>query len=278
MAEEEFKYDPEAEDNAKMVRLPFGLCKKYDIEIQKWWKPSNAWDALRGAGYIKNVKDEYKKYIQELKKKSAKISAQRVKRKKAQLASEEHTPLKDYQHQKGKIADAEKGKPMTFEEADSGKVNPNFSSFGLIGYRHNCQTCVAVYVARRKGYNVKALPNLNNKNIYALSYATNLAFVDKNGKHPEYMIKPPLKKTNQWMQGAFEEGKIYSCQFIYSHRRSGHIITVEKINGKIQFYDPQSNQKFEKLSRYGSISDIKYMNLSDCELDEGFCDKIMKKY
>ena len=29
-------------------RLPFGLCKKFGINIQDWWTPTDAWNALKG--------------------------------------------------------------------------------------------------------------------------------------------------------------------------------------------------------------------------------------
>ena len=48
--EEEFKYDPEAGERVKKLRLPFALCKKYGITIQDWWTPRDAWNALRRGG------------------------------------------------------------------------------------------------------------------------------------------------------------------------------------------------------------------------------------
>ena len=32
------------------TRLPFGLCRRYGIEIGKDWTPKDAWDALKGKG------------------------------------------------------------------------------------------------------------------------------------------------------------------------------------------------------------------------------------
>lgn len=69
---DDFKYDPEAEDNAKKYRLPFALCKAKGIEIKDWWTPTDAWAALRNGGYVADVSEEYEKYYRELKKKETK--------------------------------------------------------------------------------------------------------------------------------------------------------------------------------------------------------------
>ncbi len=45
MADEEFKYDPEAGEDNKKLRLPFALCKAKGIEIKDWWTPRDAWNA-----------------------------------------------------------------------------------------------------------------------------------------------------------------------------------------------------------------------------------------
>lgn len=290
MAEKKFKYDPEAgleQDNSriKMLRLPFALCKEYGIAIQDWWRPHDAWVALENNGYVQDVDEEYKNYIRELKKKEAKQARElrklHDKQVEAQEQNPEHIVDKDYQHKDGAIAGAVKGKPMTFDEADSGSVNPYIKSQWVdghyveyIGYHHNCQTCVATYIARRKGYDVRALPNLNNKNIYDLSYNTSLAYVDKNGKHPEREVKPHGMKTSVWLRN--KPNGIYSVEFSYTGKRSGHIITAEKTDNGVMFYDPQIDKKMEDLREYGSISNIKLMNLTNVDLDESFCDKIMK--
>lgn len=54
----------DAEEEEKPVnhgntRLPYGLCKKYGIEVQPGWTPHEAWEALEGKGV--SAKEEYKK-------------------------------------------------------------------------------------------------------------------------------------------------------------------------------------------------------------------------
>jgi len=276
---DDFEYDPEAEDNTKKYRLPFALCKANGIPTQDWWTPKDAWEALKNGGIVDDVDDEYKDYYRKLKRESAKKSYERRKLKTDQLRDPEHNPDKNYQHQTGRIAGVEKGKPMSFEEADNGKVNPNFGTG--VGYRHNCQTCVATYVARRQGYDVHALPNLNNKNIYNLSRRTNLAYYDANGNHPEYIPKPYYESVDTFMDRTIKQGDIYSVEFTYVGRTSGHIITVERgEDGNIRLYDPQTNETVKKdyIRQYFSrTKNIKLMNLTNCTMNEEFADSIMKK-
>lgn len=63
------RFDEEAEENnnnnvAKTgshgnTRLPFGLCKRYGIDVQNGWTPSDAWNALAEKGVT--PKEEYAK-------------------------------------------------------------------------------------------------------------------------------------------------------------------------------------------------------------------------
>ena len=52
---------------------------------------------------------------------------------------------------------------MSFKKANEGRVNPNYSPQNL-GYAMNCQTSVATFEARLRGYDIEALPfDANNK-------------------------------------------------------------------------------------------------------------------
>lgn len=196
--------------------------------------------------------------------------AERAKIKKAQLKDPEHNPDKSYVHQDGKIAGAAKGKPMAHEQADSGNVNPYFGT-EQIGYRTNCQTCVATFVARKLGYDVKALPNLNNKNIADLSHNVSLAYLDKDGNHP--------KQESSDGSLMSEPGKTYALRWAWKGRSSGHIVLMMNDGQGTYLYDPQTNTKYSGKAAYSFISrgyGFKKMDLTDCTIDEKFCDKIMK--
>jgi len=83
--ENDFQYDPEAEDNSKKYRLPFALCKANGIQTEDWWTPKDAWEALKHGGIVDDVSEEYKEYYRQLKKETSKKSNERTKLKKNQL-------------------------------------------------------------------------------------------------------------------------------------------------------------------------------------------------
>lgn len=284
MAEEkEFHYDPEAEENAKKFRLPFALCKANGIAIQDWWTPRDAWEALRRNGDIENVSDEYADYYRKLKKEQAKkrrkANKERNAIRRAQRKDPEHNPDPNYKHVDGQIAGAKKGREMTFEQADSGAVNPYYDT-EQIGYHTNCQTCVATFIARRRGYDVRALPNLDNRNIMQLSWNPLAIYKDKDGRPPIPVVKKYGVRTSTFIDEQVKEGRIYSVSVKWGGRNSGHIVTAERVNGIVQVYDPQTNSKYtgRMISAFfRRVSNVRVADLTDCEIDETYADKIMKR-
>lgn len=294
---EDFKHDDEKEGNSA-YRLPFGLCNKYGIAIQDWWTPKHAWEALRNGGFVDNVSEEYKEFYRKLKKDASKEgrkrSQRRTKLKEEQKRNPEHNPDYDYQHQDGAIAGVKQGEPMTFEKADNGNCNPYYeesikavkSGFreGAIGYRTNCATCVATYFARRQGYDVRALPNLDNMNIYLLSTDTTLAYIKQDGTRPQRVLNPYTeRKKQEFVEEQVQDGEIHAMEWTWKGKRSGHIVVVEKEAGKdIMVYDPQTNEKYstrEFFRQYGGKikrRTLELTNLTKCNIDEQFCDRIMK--
>ena len=287
---DEFKHDPE-DEKKRVLRLPFALCKQAGITIQDWWTPRDAWDALKYRGMVADPSEEMKDYFRELKKKASKESYEnrkaRNKAKKQQKKDPEHNPDPNYKHVKGAIAGVKRGKPMTFKEADSGHCNPffkqawnDYTQTGYIGYMTNCQTCVAAFIARRQGYDVRALPNLDNESIYRLSLNPMLAYVDKNGNHPT----PKAQKRGQgkigFLQSELQEGRTYGLWWENKRKRSGHIVTCGKKDGKIWIYDPQNNWHGEERAVLNYLSDGKNLRVADLtnvRMDERFCDKIFKR-
>ncbi len=191
----------------------------------------------------------------------------------------EHAPYMYYNYKKGYIADAGKGNPMTFAQADNGACNPYYNK--VEGYDDNCQTCVAVYVARRLGYNVRALPNFNNDDIRHLAGNTNRAYLDSDGWHPESDFET-TNKQSEFLEKTLKNGEIYSVSVRWKENNFGHVVVAEKdLQGKLFIYDPQNNKtyrgnaikEFFKRTQDG----IEYTNLTNVSMDEKFCDKVMKK-
>lgn len=155
-----------------------------------------------------------------------------------------------------KIAGVKRGLPMTRDEANHGKPNPNFNKGN--GYRINCQSCVVAYEARLRGYDVQALPNTKGSVLEKLSKQTNLAWIDPaTGKHPAYIFDDTattVKKFTEFVEKTVEKDKRYTLQFSWrGRRRSGHIISMDRTeDGVLRLYDPQIGKTYigENAVRY----------------------------
>lgn len=172
-------------------------------------------------------------------------------------AVEEFLERKKYSQSKT-IAGVKQGKPMSFKKANGGNVNPKFYTNNH-AYKSNCQTCIAAFEARLRGYNIEALP-YNAHNIYmtALGYNPALAYMDtKTGKTPDMLdgeVKRPRECEN-WLKARIKRGERYT--FIYKpiNSASAHIVEVSKnIIGGLKFYDPQNGKIYNKQL----LNDIAY--------------------
>lgn len=185
------------------------------------------------------------------------------------------------------IAGVKQGKAMSFKEANGGKVNPNFYSNNM-GYKSNCQTCIAAFEARLRGYKIEALP-YNPRNIYmtALGYNPALAYIDTKGNKTPDMLDGGVKRPRDcenWLKTRIKRGERYS--FIYKPIGSGsaHIVEVSKnLMGDLKFYDPQNGKTYNKQL----LKDIAYrehemgfspliFRVDDKELNTEFLNKMYK--
>lgn len=146
------------------------------------------------------------------------------------------------------------GNIMTFEEANELKGNINYGKDR--GYGINCQSCVVANELRRRGFNVTALPNTRGDCIPSkLSYRTEWAWIDPvTGLTPKKTKCGGIKTVDSWgriksktikelsaeLSEAIKEVGRYHIDFAWKGGRSGHIITLEKLeSGKVRLYDPQ---------------------------------------
>ena len=154
------------------------------------------------------------------------------------------------------IAGVKRGLPMTRDEANHGKPNPNLNKAN--GYKINCQSCVVAYEARLRGYDVQTLPNTKGSVLEKLSRQTNLAWIDPaTGKHPAYIFDDTattVKKFAEFVEKTVEKDKRYTLQFSWKgRRRSGHIISMDRTeDGVLRLYDPQIGKTYigENAVRY----------------------------
>jgi SPP1 gp7 family putative phage head morphogenesis protein len=160
------------------------------------------------------------------------------------------------------LGGVKRGNPMTRDDADGGKPNPNFNKGG--GYRTNCQSCVVGYEARLRGYNVQTLPNTKGSRLDILSRKTNLAWFDPTtGKHPEYIFDDAartVKKFADFLEQTVKAQNRYTLEFSWKgRRRSGHIISLDRDStGGLRLYDPQTGETYtgDEVKKY--LGRIKY--------------------
>lgn len=134
-------------------------------------------------------------------------------------------------------------RPMSFEEADNQRTNPNFVN-GL-EYRINCQCCVVSHELRMRGWDVEAIGNFREGVPFALANKTQLAWIDRATN-----AAPVLKHVtsdsskdviDKFVKAIKEPGRYHLGWEWRGKGGSGHIITYErKADGTGFFYDPQS--------------------------------------
>jgi hypothetical protein len=201
-----------------------------------------------------------------------------------------------------KLLDIKQGAPMTFEEANEMRGNPHYSE--AESYRINCQTCVVANELRRRGFPVEALANTKGSLLEELSLTPERAWVDANGNTPT-----PIRfgsnmttKSNPWngatwtkyekvystrkqLVQAFEsqinEDGRYHISWAWSNKKEGHIITLERINGVLRYYDPQNGEVIKDFVKYvDGISlkrGIEYYRVDNLMPNPDICSKILAK-
>lgn len=206
-------------------------------------------------------------------------------------ASSEFNPDKFIEKENITLAGVERGREMTFTEADSGHVNPNLEE--CEGFQCNCQTCVVVFEARLRGYDIEACPMKDGSNAMQLSEKTNLAWITPEGNHPDYIMNFDANSVDavyNFIDETVKPGERYTLEGVWKELfGTGHIISVFKENtGNLVFYDPQINQIYSKrfmkeeylpLMQKGNTEDtaIKLLRIDNLEIDTDFIDPIVRR-
>ena len=136
-------------------------------------------------------------------------------------------------------------KPMTFKEANGGKVNPNYGV--KRGADTNCQTCVAAYVTRRQGWDVVAKPRTKgNEAMEKLASEPWKIWRDPDSfKTVKVNTISPLSGHEAFMflENNIKQEEIHSL----AYRATGvkgqpinHVVNIERNKkGELFIYDPQ---------------------------------------
>ncbi|MDE6346375.1 MAG: minor capsid protein [Muribaculaceae bacterium] len=144
-----------------------------------------------------------------------------------------------------------KGKVMTYDQANKGKENPNFSKGG--GYRVNCQTCTVTHWLRRLGFNLQAKPNIKGSafdELKAQGITWEERFLNADGSKVDYdytfswqrrkkYAKMTAKRLQEYFTEKFSEDGVYE---IYCGWKGGsaHVFLADVSSGKVRYFDPQS--------------------------------------
>ncbi len=152
------------------------------------------------------------------------------------------------------IAGVERGEPMSIEEAGNG-VNPSYNHQIKNDYTTNCQSSVAIFEARLRGYDIETkLPKGFDEieTLEDLKENPNNAYIDpKTGKKPYFttLKVKNAEECEQWLNNNIKQGERYAFAFqpTTNNKNSGHILEVMKDNnGNLKFYDPQINRSVNK--------------------------------
>lgn len=132
----------------------------------------------------------------------------------------------------------EKGKEMSVAKASAG-TNPHYSP-KYDAYSSNCQRCVLTYEARRRGYDVTALP----------TYSTDM--MPKNNDYLRALSNPKvvdIQKSTKKLESQMKSYGNGSRAIVRIRKgRNGHVFIAENKNGKVQYVDPQTNKRYNKVT------------------------------
>ena len=172
------------------------------------------------------------------------------------------------------LSSVERGNPMTRDEANHEKPNPNFNKGG--GYRINCQTCVVAFEARLRGYDVSARSNTKGSMLEELSYQTNKAWTDpETGMHPEYIVDRYSVTPGRYvrfLELTAQHNERYTLEFCWRERASdgsirGHIISMDRDeSGNLRLYDPQISRTYQGAEIENYLRDFDYSDSNDGRL------------
>ena len=88
-------------------------------------------------------------------------------------------------------------------------------------------------------------------------------------------------RKDKWLEQNIKNGDVYALEFGYSGKNYGHVVIVQRMvvkSGKkdVRIYDPQNDRLYNNLRSYlAETRDLKLTNLTNCKIDENFCDRIM---
>lgn len=156
------------------------------------------------------------------------------------------------------------GAPMTFEQGDGMKGNPNYGkskSFSV-----NCQSCVVANELRRRGMDVQALgrdPAVKIGYQFEVARNCSLPWLDKSGNRPKFTQLNSHTKDGHLaaVESATKEKGRYFIKFVWKPRLA-HIFTAERLpDGTLRLYDPQNGAVGDGKTGISGKNGVNYFSL-----------------
>lgn len=225
----------------------------------------------------------------------------------AGITPEQKANLKELE----RVLGIKKGRPMSHEQADTGRPNPLYDNPANKGktrytisksgrlvknpewddqYSVNCQTCAPVYMLRRWGFNIEALGNPKGrvwgKDILDNNW-TNV-WVNKKGEKGfgKRFRTSCTTETSLGKSLAAEPDGIYQIECTWKGGRSGHTWVYVKKDGKGFHYDPQTNTLYQDDATFkrhfsGRVSPkygYSYFRVDDLRVNVDALKRMVKEY
>lgn len=160
------------------------------------------------------------------------------------------------------------------QKSDLKKTNPKYST-KLPEYRRNCQRCVNAYEARRRGYDVEAMPRILDGTDRLPKMHDKVNGWTAVYKNPELIFcggdtqQEMIANVNKNIQSFGENSR--AIVRVAWKERGAHVFIAETINGKTKFIDPQTNKTDVEINFSRAKPDSVYiMRVDNLE----FTDKI----
>lgn len=195
----------------------------------------------------------------------SKITNEPTKSKARQMVEQEYQKNKEIAQNSfypENIDGVERGKEMTFEEADGKSVNPEFD-MNNPSTSMNCQSCVIAFEARLRGYDVEA--NLyGTQSSKELSFNGARAWLNKEtGEYAKNIVPEDFHMFNgkpynaknyyNFLDKTVQKGERYFIDHIHrgrGNRANGHILSLLKDDKGLMMYDPQSSKIYRDKSLF----------------------------
>lgn len=176
---------------------------------------------------------------------------------------------------------------MTFEEADTQKVNPYYGYSK--GYSKNCQSCVVAFEARQRGYNVRANSYRRGATSQKLAQDTTIAWIDPvTGKHPT-LINANVSSVSEclsFLKANVTSGSRYTLEFCWK-TGGGHIVNLDlDDSGELRIKDNQRGGYeannwvgTERVTEYLNdvkVDSVEILRIDNLEFDTKIVDKILE--